>query len=44
MIGHPGFAQWTSSSDSKKSPTRDEVLDDITLYWLTNNAVSSARL
>jgi pimeloyl-ACP methyl ester carboxylesterase len=24
--------------------TRDEVLDNITLYWLTNTAVSSARL
>ena len=45
LLGHPGFAQWTSSGgDSKKSPTKDEVLDDITLYWLTNSAVSSARL
>lgn len=24
--------------------TRDEVLDNITLYWLTNTAISSARL
>jgi pimeloyl-ACP methyl ester carboxylesterase len=24
--------------------TRDEILDNITLYWLTNTAVSSARL
>lgn len=45
MLGHPGFAQWTySGGDSEKSPTKDEVLDDITLYWLTNSAVSSARL
>lgn len=45
LLGHPGFAQWTSrGGDSEKSPTRDEVLDDITLYWLTNSAVSSARL
>jgi pimeloyl-ACP methyl ester carboxylesterase len=43
ILGHPGFAQWTySSSDPEKSP--DEVLDDVTLYWLTNSAVSSARL
>jgi pimeloyl-ACP methyl ester carboxylesterase len=43
MLGHPGFAQWTySASDPEKS--LDEVLDDITLYWLTNSAVSSARL
>lgn len=45
MLGHPGFAQWTASGgDSEKSPTKDEVLDDITLYWLTNSAVSAARL
>lgn len=45
MLGHPGFAQWTySGGDSKKCPTKDEVLDDITLYWLTNSAISSARL
>ena len=24
--------------------TRDQVLDDVTFYWLTNTAVSSARL
>lgn len=24
--------------------TRDDVLDDLTLYWLTNMAVSAARL
>ena len=43
MLGHPGFSKWTyDSSDPEKSP--DEVLDDITLYWLTNTATSSARL
>ncbi len=43
MLGHPGFNNWTySSNDPEKSP--DEVLDDITLYWLTNSATSSARL
>jgi pimeloyl-ACP methyl ester carboxylesterase len=43
MLGHPGFEQWTySSSDPEKSP--DEVLDEITLYWLTNSATSSGRL
>jgi pimeloyl-ACP methyl ester carboxylesterase len=43
MLGHPGFAQWTySSSDPEKSP--DEVLDDVTLYWLTNSATSAGRL
>ncbi len=43
MLGHPGFATWTySSSDPEKSP--DQVLDDVTLYWLTNTATSAARL
>jgi len=41
ILLHPGFTKWTYDS---KSPTKDEVLDDITLYWLTNSATSSARL
>jgi pimeloyl-ACP methyl ester carboxylesterase len=43
MLGHPGFSHWTyDNSDPEKSP--GEVLDDITLYWLTNTATSSARI
>ena len=43
MLGHPGFANWSyRAGDPEKS--FDEVLDDITLYWLTNSATSSARL
>ena len=43
MLGHPGFKRWTyDKSDPEKSP--DEVLDDITLYWLTDSATSSARI
>lgn len=39
------FNQWTySGGDAEKSLTRDEMLDDITLYWLTNSAISSAQL
>lgn len=39
------FAQWTySGGDPERSLTKDEMLDDITLYWLTNSAISSARL
>lgn len=39
------FAQWTySGGDPEKSLTKDEMLDDITLYWLTNSAISSAQL
>jgi pimeloyl-ACP methyl ester carboxylesterase len=44
LLVHPGFAQWMYDGDPEKSPTRDDVLDDITLYWLTNTATSSARL
>ncbi|KQV11562.1 multidrug MFS transporter [Pseudomonas sp. Root329] len=44
MLVHPGFARWTYGADPQQSPTKDEVLDDITLYWLTNSATSAARL
>jgi pimeloyl-ACP methyl ester carboxylesterase len=44
LLGHPGFAQWTYGSDSEKSPTKDDVLDNITLYWLTYSGTSAARL
>src|SRR5215510_1487443 len=44
ILVHPGFAQWTFGGDPEKSPTKDDVLDNITLYWLTNSATSAARL
>jgi pimeloyl-ACP methyl ester carboxylesterase len=44
ILVHPGFAQWSFGEDPARSPSRDEVLDDISLYWLTNSAASSARL
>src|SRR5690349_19046623 len=44
ILVHPGFAQWTYSADPAKSPTKDDVLDNISLYWLTNTAASSGRL
>jgi pimeloyl-ACP methyl ester carboxylesterase len=44
MLVHPGFEHWTYGDDPKQSPTKDEVLDDFTLYWLTNSAASSARI
>jgi pimeloyl-ACP methyl ester carboxylesterase len=44
VLVHPGFAQWTYGADPEKSPTKDEVLDNITLYWLTNTATSAGRL
>ena len=43
MLGHPGFTKWTyDSTDPEKSP--DEVLDEVSLYWLTNTATSAGRL
>jgi len=44
MLVHPGFSQWSFGSDPKQSPTKDEVLDDISLYWLTDTAASSGRI
>ena len=44
ILVHPGFAQWTYGADPKESPTKDDVLDNVTLYWLTNTAASAARL
>ncbi|HET7164352.1 MAG TPA: epoxide hydrolase [Pseudolabrys sp.] len=44
ILVHPGFAQWAYGNDTGKSPGKDDVLDNITLYWLTNTATSAARL
>jgi pimeloyl-ACP methyl ester carboxylesterase len=44
MLVHTGFAKWTYGNDPHASPTKDEVLDDFTLYWLTNTATSAARV
>jgi len=44
ILVHPGFAQWMYDADPGRSPTKDDVLDNITMYWLTNTATSAARL
>jgi len=44
LLVHPGFAKWTFGDDPAQSLTKDDVLDNITLYWLTNSAASSGRL
>jgi pimeloyl-ACP methyl ester carboxylesterase len=44
MLQHSGFTKWTYGKDPKQSPTRDDVLDNFSLYWLTNTAASSARI
>jgi pimeloyl-ACP methyl ester carboxylesterase len=41
---HPGFALWSYGDDPMQSPTKDEVLDNISLYWLTDTGASSGRL
>ena len=42
--GHLGRARAHQPRHPAGDLTRDDVLDNITLYWLTNTAVSSARL
>jgi pimeloyl-ACP methyl ester carboxylesterase len=42
-----GLAAWMfdyNNGEPQRLLSRDEMLDDVTLYWLTNTAVSSARL
>jgi len=39
------IAQWTySNGQPERVLTRDEILDDISLYWLTGTGASSARI
>jgi pimeloyl-ACP methyl ester carboxylesterase len=48
MLDHDARSYETISQAFEGHPagklTRDEFLDDVTLYWLTNSAASSARL
>ena len=44
MLVHGGFDKRTYGKDPTQSSTRDEVLDNFTLYWLTNTAAASARI
>src|SRR5215213_9209063 len=38
------FAAWTySGGEPERALTRDEMLDNISLYWLTNTGASSSR-
>jgi len=37
------FTEWTYGRDPEKSLTRDEMLDDVTLYWFTNTGTSSSK-
>ncbi|MGW3738160.1 epoxide hydrolase family protein [Streptomyces sp. NPDC005148] len=39
------FAEWSDTEDSPfETISRDRILDDVTLYWLTRTGASSARL
>jgi pimeloyl-ACP methyl ester carboxylesterase len=39
------FAEWTDTDDSPfETLSKDRVLDDVTLYWLTRTGASSARI
>jgi pimeloyl-ACP methyl ester carboxylesterase len=42
--GQPGLAQEALSGQLQSALTRDDILDNMTLYWLTNTGVSAARL
>ena len=42
--GQPGLVEQTLNGGKDGNLTRDDILDNITLYWLTNTGVSSARL
>jgi pimeloyl-ACP methyl ester carboxylesterase len=42
--GQPGLVEKTLDGTYQSALTRDDLLDNITLYWLTNTGVSSARL
>jgi pimeloyl-ACP methyl ester carboxylesterase len=44
MLQHSGFTKWTYGKDLTQSPTRDDVLDNFSLYWLTNTPASAARI
>jgi pimeloyl-ACP methyl ester carboxylesterase len=42
--GQPGLVESALQGHLPSALTRDDILDNITLYWLTNTGVSSARL
>ena len=42
--GQPGFVGRVLQGDASSDLTRDDLLDNITLYWLTNTATSAARI
>jgi hypothetical protein len=43
-VGLAAFIYDYNNGEPERFLTKDQVLDDITLYWLTNTATSAARL
>jgi hypothetical protein len=42
--GQPGLIQGVLRGTYQSALTRDDILDNLTLYWLTNTGVSATRL
>jgi pimeloyl-ACP methyl ester carboxylesterase len=42
--GQPGLVEKALNGQLQSALTRDDILDNITLHWLTNTGVSAARL
>jgi pimeloyl-ACP methyl ester carboxylesterase len=42
--GQPGLVEKVLNGQLQSALTRDDLLDNITLYWLTNTGISTARL
>jgi pimeloyl-ACP methyl ester carboxylesterase len=42
--GQPGLVEKALEGQLQSALTRDDILDNVTLYWLTNTGVSAARL
>ncbi len=42
--GQPGLIQQVLRGTYESALTRDDILDNISLYWLTNTGISAARL
>jgi pimeloyl-ACP methyl ester carboxylesterase len=42
--GQPGLVKQILQGDLRGDLTRDDILDNLTLYWMTNTGISAARL
>jgi pimeloyl-ACP methyl ester carboxylesterase len=42
--GQPGLVEKALNGQLQSALTRDDILDNVTYYWLTNTGVSSGRL